>query len=85
MDTHGDALFVDFQSARDLLTAAVAAQRAIIAHTWPDGASPYQGRRAPLIVPIWYSYEPGGELRVVTARTSRKAQLNAPFWEPAPG
>jgi hypothetical protein len=26
-------------------------------------------------VPIWYSYEPGGELRVVTARTSRKAQL----------
>ncbi len=36
-------------------------------------------------MPIWYSYEPGGELRVVTARTSRKAQLNAPFWEPAPG
>ena len=27
------------------------------------------------LVPIWYSYEPGGELRVVTARTSRKAQL----------
>ena len=31
--------------------------------------------RGPLTVPIWYSYEPGGELRVVTARTSRKAQL----------
>ena len=31
--------------------------------------------RGPLTVPIWYSYEPGSELRVVTARTSRKAQL----------
>ena len=31
--------------------------------------------RGPLTVPIWYSYEPGGELRVVTAKTSRKARL----------
>jgi uncharacterized protein len=31
--------------------------------------------RGPLTVPIWYLYEPGGELRVVTPRTSRKAQL----------
>ena len=29
--------------------------------------------RGPLTVPIWY--EPGGDLRVVTAGTSRKAQL----------
>lgn len=36
---------------------------------------PEEGR-GPLTVPIWYSYDPGGgELRVVTARTSRKAQL----------
>jgi len=35
---------------------------------------PEEGR-GPLTVPIWYSYEPGGELRVVTARISRKAQL----------
>jgi hypothetical protein len=35
---------------------------------------PEEGR-GPLTVPIWYSSEPGGELRVVTARTSRKAQL----------
>ena len=35
---------------------------------------PEEGR-GPLTVPIWYSYEPGGELRVVTAGTSRKAQL----------
>ncbi len=31
--------------------------------------------RGPLTVPIWYSYEPGGELQVLTARTSRKGQL----------
>jgi uncharacterized protein len=35
---------------------------------------PEEGR-GPLTVPIWYSYEPGGELRVITAGTSRKAQL----------
>ena len=35
---------------------------------------PEEGR-GPLAVPIWYLYEPGGELRVLTPRTSRKAQL----------
>ena len=30
--------------------------------------------RGPLAVPIWYTYEPGGELRVVTARASRKGR-----------
>ena len=35
---------------------------------------PEEGR-GPLTVPIWYSYEPGGELQVVTPKTSRKAQL----------
>lgn len=33
--------------------------------------------RGPLTVPIWYAYDPGGELRVVTGRTSRKGQLLA--------
>jgi nitroimidazol reductase NimA-like FMN-containing flavoprotein (pyridoxamine 5'-phosphate oxidase superfamily) len=33
--------------------------------------------RGPLTVPVWYSYDPGGELRVVTGRTSRKGQLLA--------
>jgi PPOX class probable F420-dependent enzyme len=33
--------------------------------------------RGPLTVPVWYSYDPGGELRVVTARTSRKGRLLA--------
>jgi nitroimidazol reductase NimA-like FMN-containing flavoprotein (pyridoxamine 5'-phosphate oxidase superfamily) len=31
----------------------------------------------PLTVPIWYAYEPGGELRVVTGRDSRKGRLLA--------
>ena len=29
----------------------------------------------PLTVPIWYSYEPGGEVRIITARRARKGQL----------
>ena len=31
----------------------------------------------PLTVPIWYAYEPGGELRLVTERASRKGKLLA--------
>ena len=31
----------------------------------------------PLTVPIWYAYDSGGELRVVTARVSRKGRLLA--------
>jgi nitroimidazol reductase NimA-like FMN-containing flavoprotein (pyridoxamine 5'-phosphate oxidase superfamily) len=31
--------------------------------------------RAPLAVPIWYVYEPGGELWFVTDRDSRKGRL----------
>ena len=37
MDAQGDALFVAFPRAKDALLAAVAAQRAIRAHSWPDG------------------------------------------------
>jgi len=33
--------------------------------------------RGPLTVPIWYAYEPGGELRFVTERDSRKGRLLA--------
>ena len=33
--------------------------------------------RGPLAVPVWYAYEPGGDLRFVTARGSRKGQLIA--------
>lgn len=31
--------------------------------------------RGPLTVPIWYSYTPGGEVYVMTAKASRKARL----------
>ena len=31
--------------------------------------------RGPLTVPIWYGYEPGGDLWVVTDRDSRKGKL----------
>ncbi|HVP28815.1 MAG TPA: pyridoxamine 5'-phosphate oxidase family protein [Myxococcota bacterium] len=33
--------------------------------------------RGPLTVPIWYGYEPGGEIRFVTERDSRKGRLLA--------
>jgi len=31
------------------------------------------GGRAPLAVPVWYSYEPGGLVSIITGRSSRKA------------
>ena len=37
MESQGDALFVAFPRAKDALLAAVAAQRAVQAHPWPDG------------------------------------------------
>jgi class 3 adenylate cyclase/pimeloyl-ACP methyl ester carboxylesterase len=38
VDTQGDAFLVAFSRARDALAAAVAAQRALTKHPWPDGA-----------------------------------------------
>ena len=37
IDTQGDAFFFSFPRARDAVNAAVAAQRALRGHTWPDG------------------------------------------------
>ena len=34
--------------------------------------------RGPLSAPIWYGYEPGGEIWLVTGRDSRKGRLLAP-------
>src|SRR4051794_31056630 len=31
--------------------------------------------RAPISVPVWYGYEPGGDLYFITSRASRKATL----------
>jgi nitroimidazol reductase NimA-like FMN-containing flavoprotein (pyridoxamine 5'-phosphate oxidase superfamily) len=33
--------------------------------------------RAPLTVPIWYQYEPGGDIWIMTGRDSRKHELIA--------
>jgi hypothetical protein len=33
--------------------------------------------RGPLTVPIWYAYDPGRDLRIMTPRESRKGQLLA--------
>jgi class 3 adenylate cyclase len=38
IDTQGDSFFVAFQNAREAVLAAVAAQRALAGHDWPDGA-----------------------------------------------
>ena len=37
MDTQGDAFFFSFARARDAVAAAVAAQRRLASHAWPDG------------------------------------------------
>ena len=34
--------------------------------------------RGPLSVPIWYAYEPGQEIRIMTGRDSRKGRLLQP-------
>src|SRR3712207_5157940 len=39
VDTQGDAFFVAFPRAMDAVEAAVAAQRALAAHSWPSGAA----------------------------------------------
>ncbi|MFD3696906.1 pyridoxamine 5'-phosphate oxidase family protein [Streptomyces sp. NPDC058646] len=36
-----------------------------------------KGDRAPLTVPIWYQYAPGGDVWIMTVRDSRKAALIA--------
>ena len=33
--------------------------------------------RGPLTVPIWYAYDSGGDLRIMTGRESRKGRLLA--------
>jgi len=38
VDTQGDAFFYSFPRARDAVSGAVAAQRALAKHAWPEGA-----------------------------------------------
>jgi Pyridoxamine 5'-phosphate oxidase len=39
-------------------------------------AAPADGEegRAPIAVPVWYDYQPGGQVSVITGRNSRKGQ-----------
>jgi hypothetical protein len=37
VDTQGDAFFVAFARASDAVSGAVAAQRALASHVWPEG------------------------------------------------
>jgi predicted ATPase/class 3 adenylate cyclase len=39
VDTQGDAFFVAFARATDAISGAVAAQRALASHVWPDGVA----------------------------------------------
>src|SRR6266581_729962 len=39
VDTQGDAFFVAFARATDAVSAVVAAQRALVAHAWPNGVT----------------------------------------------
>ena len=39
VDTQGDSFFIAFGGARDAAAAAIAAQRAIATHPWPEGVS----------------------------------------------
>ena len=34
-----------------------------------------QEGRGPLTIPVWYAYEPGGDVQVVTERDSRKGKM----------
>jgi class 3 adenylate cyclase len=40
IDTQGDSFFVAFRSASDAVAAAVAIQRVLADHEWPDGTEP---------------------------------------------
>lgn len=37
------------------------------------------GERGPLTTPVWYLYEPGGEVRISTGKNSRKVSLLAQY------
>lgn len=44
-------------------------------HVGVLGVDDPRGQCAPLLVPVWYAYEPGGDLVVQTGRDSVKARL----------
>lgn len=49
--------------------------QAFLAATHVAVVSVAEEGRGPLTVPVWYRYEPGGEVRIITPGTSRKVAL----------
>jgi len=71
LDTQGDAMFAAFPRARDALLAAIAAQRAVQAHPWPNGT-------APMVRVGLHTGEPGtGETGYVGMDVHRTARIAA--------
>jgi PPOX class probable F420-dependent enzyme len=57
------------------LVMSRAEREAFLAETHVGIVSIHEEGRGPLSVPVWYRYEPGGEVRFATGDTSRKARL----------
>ena len=56
-------------------TMSAAERQAFLADVHVGIVSVTESGRAPLVVPIWYAYEPGGPVRFVTDGGSRKGKL----------
>ena len=54
------------------LAMTKAEREAFLAETRVAVISVAEPDRGPLTIPVWYSYEPGGVVRFVTAGTSKK-------------
>jgi hypothetical protein len=52
-------------------------REAFLAQPWVAVISISEESRGPLTVPVWYLYEPGGDVRIWTSHKSRKARLLA--------
>lgn len=50
-------------------------REAYLAHVHVGILSVAEEGRGPFAVPVWYAYEPGGEVEVVTVRSTKKAKL----------
>ncbi|GAA3739050.1 pyridoxamine 5'-phosphate oxidase family protein [Salinactinospora qingdaonensis] len=61
---------MDFAMSRDDRETFLAEARVGIL-----GVTDLRGEHGPVLAPVWYSYEPGGELVVTTGRTSLKGRL----------
>lgn len=57
------------------LTMSRAEREAFLAATHVGVVGITEAGRGPLAVPVWYRYEPGGQVRFVTGARSRKAAL----------